>query len=400
MGPNFDSCVLWPRRAYALLAFATDAEPNITNPCIISNMGSRSEFYERFALPLSTAIIKDPEILHHAGINLLKSVQNSPIASTLLEKALIGERFKSERLQVNISGITLESPIVLAAGFDKNAECINSLYSLGFSSIVAGTVVRNKQTGNPPPRIFRPQTGSLLNHMGFPSEGINNFLDNLEKYKNRNYPLGVSIGINKNVAHSDAPNEYAYLAQSLHNLADYLEINVSSPNTPGLRNLQDKFYLRDILDAIRQTTMPIFVKVSPDLNKKELDEIIDLCLEYNCGIVATNTSIDQTLKNLLSPKYSQKPGGLSGKIIYDRSNEVLSHIHSESNGKIELVGAGGIQNAQDAIQKIKLGAKSLQVYTGFIYKGPSFANDLNQQIDAWLTNNGVDSINQIIGINN
>lgn len=337
--------------------------------------------YRTFIRPLLFLI--SPEKAHYFTVGLLSFLLKIPFVRPLFIALF---RVESPKLQVNQWGITFPNPVGLAAGFDKNAKWLNELWALGFGFIEIGTVTPKPQDGNPKPRMFRLQKDSaLINRMGFNNEGIDAVV---ERLKNRPEGLivGGNIGKNKVTPNENALDDYLICYRKLVGLVDYFVVNVSSPNTPNLRQLQEKEPLMHLLSALvaekekLQDKAPILLKIAPDLNASQLDDIIDI---YNTsgidGVIATNTTIDRA--NLQSsPELLNEAGGLSGLPAKAKSNFVLSYLFEKSEGKIPLIGVGGIMNADDAVQKMELGASLVQVYTGLIYRGPKLMKEINQEL--------------------
>ncbi len=358
------------------------------------------ERYKKQIYPFSEHL--DPETAHDLTVQMLHLAEAYPFTLKVLERALCieGKRHEDERLHICVKGIELENPLTVAAGFDKEGECLKSLYALGFSAVVAGTVTEYPQKGNPRPRIRRVKP-SLINSMGFPSHGIDVLRENLSRYRGQDFPVGVSIGINKNIPSDEAALMYRKTLKKIYPYADYFEINVSSPNTPGLTSLQDKEKLIQIVSNLRYAMLdmgslkPLFVKISPDLTARQIDDVIDAALTYDFAIVATNTTQNPLLKSHLG--LHSAAGGLSGEILRELSNKVIRHIYKEASGKVQIVGAGGVTNSDNALNKIMLGARSLAVYTGFVFEGPQMASKVNEEISEWMTRSGVNSLEEIIG---
>lgn len=287
-------------------------------------------------------------------------------------------------LERTLWGITFPNPVGLAAGFDKNAKYVNTLSCLGFGYIEIGTVTPKPQPGNKKPRLFRlPTDKALINRMGFNNHGVDYAVQRL---KRRREPVivGGNIGKNKNTPNENATADYEKCFLALADHVDYFVVNVSSPNTPGLRTLQEKAPLAalltrlQILNKDRGVNKPILLKIAPDLSDEQLNDIIEIAFATNIGgIVATNTTTSRDGLRT-SEKRLQKigAGGLSGLPLKERSTEVIAYIHKHSNGKIPIIAAGGIFTAEDAIEKINAGATLVQVYTGFIYEGPSIVHKI------------------------
>lgn len=286
----------------------------------------------------------------------------------------------------DVFGLTFKNPIGLAAGFDKDAKLIDEMASLGFGFIEIGTLTPKPQVGNPQPRLFRlPQDDGLINRMGFNNGGV---LAAVERLKSRKSAviIGGNIGKNKDTPNEEAVGDYLFCLEALHPYVDYFVLNVSSPNTPNLRELQEKEPLKKLLTAVKEandakeTPKPILLKIAPDLTDGQLDDIVDIVLETGIsGIIATNTTLDRG--TLVTPEQEVSEigaGGLSGKPVKDKSTEVIRYLAKKSNNSFPIIGVGGIFTVQDAIEKLEAGASLVQVYTGMIYEGPSLIKRLNK----------------------
>ena len=287
-------------------------------------------------------------------------------------------------LNKKIFNLNFKNSIGLAAGFDKNAILIKELSLFGFGHIEIGTITPKPQNGNKKPRLFRLNSEkSLINRMGFNNDGVEIISKRLENL-NVDCIIGANIGKNKDTSNDDAWKDYLFCFKKLFHLVDYFVINVSSPNTPGLRKLQNKNLLFDLLNKLQkenkkyQIRKPILLKISPDSSLNEIDDIITVVEKSKIdGIIATNTTIN---RDNLTSKNINESGGLSGKPLANKSNEVIRFISDKSNGKIPIIGVGGIHSAKDAIDKIKAGADLVQIYTGFIYEGPSLIKSINKAL--------------------
>jgi dihydroorotate dehydrogenase len=308
-----------------------------------------------FALP--------PETVHHLALYFLRQ---SWFVSVL--------RSEVPARPVSVWNLTFPNPIGLAAGFDKNAMAIPAWTALGFGFVELGTITQHPQPGNPLPRIFRvPSAQALVNRMGFPNEGVDRIAQRLEDFfareKNR-IPIGLNLGKSKKTSLEEAAADYLYSFRKLRPYGDYFVVNVSSPNTPGLRELQQKSFLRDLLRVLQEENQqglskPLLVKIAPDLTETEISDVLEVIGETKCaGIVATNTTIAHGNLPL------QETGGLSGKPLRARSTEVIRFIAKETSGRLPIIGVGGIFKADDAKEKLEAGAILLQLYTGLIYQGP------------------------------
>jgi dihydroorotate dehydrogenase len=298
---------------------------------------------------------------------------------------------KSASLHRKLWGIDFPNPVGLAAGFDKDAKHIDALACLGFGFIEIGTLTPKAQDGNPAPRLFRlPTDKALINRMGFNNGGVDAAVLRLQQRKER-IIIGGNIGKNKITPNEEAYKDYEYNVKALHAVVDYFVVNVSSPNTPGLRELQEKAPLMDLLHKVQAVNKalpnpkPVLLKIAPDLTDTQLDDIIEIVAATQIdGIVATNTTIDRSqLQTPATEVEAIGAGGLSGKPVTARSTEVIRYIHQKTNGTIPMIAVGGIFTAADAIEKLNAGASLVQVYTGFIYEGPGMVkricNGLLQQ---------------------
>ncbi len=364
-----------------------------------------------FKLPTETA--------HEIGMESLKIGLGPKFAQNFF-----AERFATRESfgVLERFGLTFKNPLGIAAGFDKNGKVVNQLASLGFGFTEVGTVTFEPQKGNPKPRLFRlPKDKALINRLGFNNEGTKMVVERLKKIE-RTCVLGVNIGKNKDVPNEEAIENYLKSFDLAFDVADYIAVNVSSPNTQNLRELQKASELENLLSALQNRnielsdkyvrasrshdsrrdgggTMPLLVKIAPDLSDKEIEEITDICLNLKIsGIIATNTTISR--ENLLTNKSRIEEigsGGLSGKPVEQRANEVISKIYKYSGGRLPIIGVGGVFSAEDAFEKIASGACLVQAYTGFIYQGFSFAKDINSGLAKILREIGFKNFNEAIG---
>ena len=325
----------------------------------------------------------EPEKAHHLVTGLFQWLMKVPGAKWLTERIY---KVEDRRLEKELFGLRFPNPVGLAAGFDKQASFYREFSSLGFGFIEVGTITPKPQDGNPQPRMFRlPQDQGLINRMGFNNGGLEMARKNLQG-RDRSFIIGGNIGKNKVTPNENAIDDYLACFRGLHDLVDYFVVNVSSPNTPGLRELQDKEPLLRILNALKEENTrilqprPILLKIAPDLTDTQLDDIVDIVAESKIdGIIATNTTISREgLKS--SKELLAEAGGLSGKPVRDRSTEVIRYLHQKSNGSFPIIGVGGIHSAADALEKLKAGASLVQVYTGFIYEGPALVKEINAAI--------------------
>ena len=292
------------------------------------------------------------------------------------------------RLEREVFGLKFANPVGLAAGLDKDARLVDELAAFGFGFIEIGTLTPRPQGGNPQPRLFRlPQDESLINRMGFNNEGVEAAVERLRKSKHQ-VIIGGNIGKNKDTPNDQAEQDYLKSFEALFEVVDYFVVNVSSPNTPNLRELQDKEPLRKLLSSLQErnagkrASKPILLKIAPDLTISQLDDIIDLVGETGiAGIIATNTTISRD--GLLTSKTAVEKigaGGLSGKVLRERATEVIRYLHSQSGGSFPIIGVGGINSPESALEKLEAGATLIQLYTGFIYEGPALVKAINKAI--------------------
>ena len=378
-------------------------------------MASITNIYEKLIKPiLKKDNSIDAECLTNLSLSILAFCSKNKdwkIISNLLKE--ISEEFciKNEKLKQEIYGINFPNPIGLAAGFDKNGIAANIWKELGFGFSELGTVTKYAQPGNPKPRLFRiANEQAALNRMGFNNNGADILLQNLvkqniqERDARKQNCLGINFGKSKITPISHATDDYLSSLKLLIPYCDYAAINVSSPNTEGLRKLQDPILLRELLKEIKglPNCPPLFVKIAPDLNFKEIDEICQLINDEKInGIIATNTSLDRLgLENILIENtgylLSQENGGLSGKPLRQKANTIIKHIHNIDKNLI-LIGVGGIDSPESAWERITSGASLIQVYTGWIYKGPSLIPDILKGIVKQLNYYQIPNIKEAIG---
>ncbi len=327
----------------------------------------------------------NPEKVHHLIFTLLRMKSRIPGFRLLLSGIFTINRVELER---ELFGIKFKNPVGLAAGFDKDAKLIDELACFGFGFIEIGTLTPQPQPGNEKPRLFRlPQDCALINRMGFNNEGVLESVERLKKRKS-NVIVGGNIGKNKNTPNEKVLDDYAYCVEALHPYVDYFVVNVSSPNTPGLRELQEKEPLRKLLAYVKSLSLskpnpkPILLKIAPDLTVEQLDDVIAILKETKTdGVIATNTTISR--EGLETEKGELEKignGGLSGKPLADRSNEMIRYLRAQLGKDYPIIGVGGVMSVDDAIEKIKAGADLIQIYTGFIYEGPGFVKRINRRL--------------------
>jgi dihydroorotate dehydrogenase len=330
----------------------------------------------------------DPEKVHYFVTRNLKRFNRFP-GGAAFSRTLWD--LEDERLEKEVFGLKFKNPVGLAAGFDKNAELITEMGNLGFGFVEVGTVTPLPQPGNLKPRMFRlPADKALINRMGFNNLGMDVAAERIAAYRRnpkaqKGLVIGGNIGKNKVTDNEDAVKDYIKCFDRLFDVVDYFVVNVSSPNTPGLRALQEKEPLTKILNTLQQRnskngiSRPILLKIAPDLTNEQLDDIVDIVKETGiAGVIATNTTIIRD--GLKSEKLSVETGGLSGKPLTNRSTEVIRYLFQKSNGAFPIIGVGGIHSPEDAMEKLKAGASLIQLYTGFIYEGPGLVKRINKKI--------------------
>ncbi len=327
----------------------------------------------------------DPEKVHYFTANLLHNTLKIP-GSKVVFKSLFCVEDKT--LEKEVFGVKFKNPVGLAAGFDKNATMFNDLAHCGFGFIEIGTITPKGQPGNDKPRLFRlKEDQAIVNRMGFNNDGVEQAVINLRK-RNTNVVIGGNIGKNKVTANEDAVLDYLTSFNTLFPYVDYFVVNVSSPNTPNLRELQDKKPLTDILSTLKKENLaqdkpkPILLKIAPDLNERQLMDIVEILQEVNIeGVIATNTTIDRS--ELVTDKKTVEEigaGGVSGKPVKEKSTEVIRFLRKNLGPKYPIIGVGGIHSAEDAMEKIDAGADLVQIYTGFIYEGPGLIKKINKAL--------------------
>ena len=327
----------------------------------------------------------DPEKIHYFTFSLIRFLCKVPFFSAIFRAMYLIE---DKRLERNLFGITFKNPVGLAAGFDKNAVLYNELANFGFGFIEIGTVTPKGQEGNPKKRLFRLKDDQgIINRMGFNNDGLETAIEQLKKNKGK-LIIGGNIGKNTQTSPQNYTNDYEECFKGLHPYVDYFVLNVSCPNVGSHEKLNDKEYLLELILAIQNlnllepTQKPILLKIAPDLNNNQLDEIIEIVAETKIdGIIASNTSTSRSgLK--ASKKHLQEigNGGLSGLPIKEKSTRVIKYLKDTSNKAFPIIGVGGIHSAKDALEKIEAGADLVQIYTGFIYEGPGLIKQINKAL--------------------
>ena len=333
----------------------------------------------------------DPETSHDLAI---KSLKFNPLPGKMFEVE------DEQMLKINLLGKNFPNPIGLAAGFDKSAEAYNSLLRLGFGYVEVGTITPLKQFGNPKPRIFRLKDDyALINRLGFNNDGIE-IIKNRIKSDGKKGILGVNIGPNKET--KDQKNDFCLGLQNFFDIADYITVNISSPNTEGLRDFHDQEKLKDLLLALNKikkenkTDISLLLKVSPDIEDNHISEIVDVATKNDiAAIILTNTTNGN--RDNLRSKIKKEEGGLSGKPLQQMSTNMIKKFYKQLNGKIPIIGVGGVNSGKSAYEKIIAGASLLQLYTGFVYRGPSVAKDIKKELIQILKAEGVKSIKDVVG---
>jgi len=319
----------------------------------------------------------DPERAHELTFQQLRRITGTPL------EALVRQRVPAKPVQC--MGLTFKNPLGLAAGLDKNGECIDALGAMGFGSIEIGTVTPRPQPGNDKPRIFRlVEAEGLINRMGFNNLGVDNLVENVKK-AHFDGVLGINIGKNKDTPVEQGKDDYLICMEKIYPYAGYIAINISSPNTPGLRTLQYGEALDDLLSAIKikqndlqarhHKYVPVAVKIAPDLSEEELIQVADSLVRHNIdGVIATNTTLDRAL--VQGMKHCDETGGLSGRPLQLKSTQIIRRLSQELSGRLPIIGVGGIDSVIAAREKMEAGASLVQIYSGFIFKGPPLIKEI------------------------
>ena len=336
-----------------------------------------------------------PETAHHLSSSVLKIMDKAPFVFNLLENQL---SYSSPRLKQSIAGIEFDNPLGLAAGFDKTGELYPFFSRMGFGFIEVGTITGEGQPGNPKPRVFRfPEEDAIVNRMGFNNPGSNECYDIIQKQK-KIVPRGINAGKTKIVSLENSIDDYVKTFTRLASFADYFVMNISSPNTPGLRDLQNKenfsWLLSGVQGKISNFNIPLFVKFAPDLADEDIPELLDICLQHNVkGVILTNTTLDKSPV----PRAQNTEGGLSGKPLRDRSTHLIRLAYQHLKGRIPIIGVGGINSGESALEKIRAGANLIQIYTGYIYEGPALPRKILNYLDLYMAKNKISAISEIVG---
>lgn len=369
---------------------------------VITPNRKEETFLYSFLRPLIFKL--DPETAHHLVIRGLSLMQSVPTIQKQFQQKLT---VHDDRLVSQCLGLTFPNPIGLAAGFDKHAHVYPGLAALGFGFVEVGTLTPRPQTGNPKPRIFRfTDQNALINRMGFNNDGIEKAKSSFTRLSRPTIPIGINLGKNKDTPNEQATADYLKGLSLLYPDGDYFVINVSSPNTKGLRELQESETLQHLLTALltertrlaeqTQVKKPILLKIAPDLSLNEVEQIVETALSTQLdGIIATNTTLS---REGLHSSGSEEAGGLSGKPLTERSTEMIRSIYRITKGRIPIIGVGGIFTGQDAYEKLRAGANLVQIYTSMIYRGPFGIKAINQELLERLEQDQISSITEIIGI--
>ncbi|MBB1442947.1 MULTISPECIES: quinone-dependent dihydroorotate dehydrogenase [Pseudoalteromonas] len=320
---------------------------------------------------------RDAEWAHEFALNNLRRFTNTPL--NLAWSQNISDK------PVDFLGLKFKNPVGLAAGLDKNAECIDAFSQMGFGFIEVGTITPRAQAGNDKPRIFRlPESNAIINRMGFNNKGVDNLVSNVKAAKYSGI-LGINIGKNKDTPNEQGKDDYIHCMRKVFEHASYITVNISSPNTPGLRDLQYGAALDDLLQSLKNEQLdlvakhnkqvPMLVKIAPDLDQIQIQQVSESLLNNKIdGVIATNTTLERAA--VMGQQYAEEAGGLSGHPVRMRSTEVVSELKRLTQGKLPIIGVGGIDDAQSAKEKFDAGANLVQVYTGFIYKGPQLVKSI------------------------
>ncbi|MED1915483.1 quinone-dependent dihydroorotate dehydrogenase [Bacillus thuringiensis] len=348
---------------------------------------------------------QDAEEIHEKTIGALRLVEDSAPGKSILKMIY---QVKDQRLENKLWGMTFPNPVGLAAGFDKNAEVYHALGALGFGFVEIGTLTPQGQPGNPKPRLFRlPEHQAVINRMGFNNHGAYLASQHLVGYAYSDVPIGINIGKNKVTPNEEAAIDYSKCMDMLYAYGHYFVINISSPNTPNLRDLQETESLRHLVRAVREkaTEMearaikkkPILLKVAPDMSDEHMRDVVHAAVEEGIsGIIATNTTLSR--EAVSGHRFAEEAGGLSGRPLTERSTAWVKEIYQEVGDKVPIIGVGGIYNGEDAYAKIRAGASLVQVYTGMIYQGPGIAKQINKKLLKLMQRDGFKHISEVIGV--
>lgn len=347
---------------------------------------------------------QDPEKIHHSMIGWLSRAGDSPAVLSALRAMY--EPKADPLLQQELFGLTFRNPVGLAAGLDKNAEAIPAFSSIGLGFVEVGTLTPRPQAGNDLPRLFRlPSDEAVINRMGFNNRGAKAAAETLSRLKQHSVPIGINIGKNKTTPNEEAHEDYRDGVQILYPYADYFVINVSSPNTPDLRSLQHGEELAKLVSVVQQEIVlqsavygrskPVLVKIAPDLTEAQLASTVEVLMGLKvAGIIATNTTIE---RGGLRHPHAKETGGLSGRPLTSRSTEIIRQVYRLTEGRVPIIGVGGVFNGQDAYDKVAAGASLVQVYTGLIYEGPGITRSITQELSRLLRRDGYSHLTEAVG---
>jgi dihydroorotate dehydrogenase len=350
----------------------------------------------------------DSETFHDLARESLHFAEISPITLKLLELFTDKhKRFTDPRLRTHIGGLAFENPLIVGAGWDKAGRAVAGLWHLGFAGVEVGSVLEYRQPGNPKPRLFMVSNGAAINWLAFNSPGVDVVKRNLRKYIGHPARIGISIGMNREVPHDDSPRAHAVIAEMLSEHADYFAINISSPNTPGLRKLQEKERTIDIVIAVKEAmersgfTRPVFIKIAPDLTYEALDDILGVALDHSlAGIIAANTTVNMELKAKYGERWRHSQGGLSGDDADYRkmTTDMIAHIYKQAGEELDIIGVGGVKDAESALEKIMAGAKALQLVTAIRGEGSAVAGKINRGIVEFMEKEKVSNLEELVGV--
>lgn len=350
----------------------------------------------------------DSETWHKRAVDVVHWAEAGSIRLRLLQLlANGGPPHVDPRLNTDIGTVALENPVMVGAGWDKQGKAVRGLHALGFSGVEVGSVLERPQPGNPKPRQFMIGHGVSLNRLGFNSPGMDAVADNLSRYAGDGIPVGISLGKNKEVNARDAPEAHAAVARRMALVASYFAVNVSSPNTPGLRTLQEKGPLNDIVQAVREAiaasgrNIDLYVKIAPDLTFQAVDDVVEVASDNGLtGIIASNTTIRPDLKARYGKRWETEAGGLSGDDPDYRgmSTRQIAHIHRQMGDALTLIGVGGVKDAETALEKIRAGASAVQLVTAIRGEGLGVASAINRGLSAWLDRENIPSLKDAVGM--
>lgn len=362
--------------------------------------------YKEIVRPILNKL--DSETFHDLARESLHFAQISPLTLRLVELfADKHKRFEDPRLNTSAGGVSFENPLIVGAGWDKAGRAVAGLWHLGFAGVEVGSVLEFRQPGNPRPRLYMVSDGAAINWLGFNSPGVDVVAHNLKKYDGMTAKIGISIGMNREVPHDDSPRAHAVIAETLSEYADYFAVNISSPNTPGLRMLQEKGRTIDIVIAVKEAMektgviKPVFIKIAPDLTYEAVDEILEVAVDHGlAGIITANTTVNSEMKAKYGDNWRKSQGGLSGDDADYRkmTTDMITHIYRQAGDKLDIIGVGGVKDAESALEKIKAGAKALQIVTAIRGEGSTVAGKINRGIVEYMEREGINNIQELVGI--